>query len=39
MLYSDFIKEGRWSEIDDVLRGIYKEAGEALGREFKYPEK
>jgi ribonuclease Z len=39
MLYSDFIKEGKWSGVDEVLRGIYKEASEALGREFKYPEK
>jgi ribonuclease Z len=36
--YSDFVKEGRWGEVDEVLRGVYKEAGEALGREFPYPE-
>jgi ribonuclease Z len=36
--YSDFIIEGRWSEVDEVLRGVYKEASEALGKEFPYPE-
>ena len=36
--YSDFIKKGRWGEVNEVLRGVYKEASEALGREFKYPE-
>jgi ribonuclease Z len=36
--YSDFIIEGRWGEVDEVLRGVYKEASEAVGREFKYPE-
>ena len=35
--YSDFIIEGRWGEVDEVLRGVYDEASEALGREFKYP--
>ena len=35
--YSDFIKEGRWGEVDEVLRGVYKEASEKLGREFPYP--
>jgi len=39
MGYSDFIKEGRWGEVDDALRGVYKEASEAQGREFPYPEK
>ncbi len=37
MQYSDFIKNGRWGGVDEALRGIYKEASEALGREFKYP--
>jgi ribonuclease Z len=36
--YSDFILEGRWGEVDQVLRGVYEEAGEALGREFEYPK-
>lgn len=36
--YSDFIKEGQWSEVDEALRGVYQEASEALGREFEYPE-
>jgi len=39
MVYSDFIKEGKWTGVDEVLRGVYKEASEALGKEFKYPEK
>ncbi len=39
MGYSDFIKGGRLAEVDDVLRETYKEAGEALGREFEYPSK
>jgi ribonuclease Z len=38
MGYSDFIKGGRWGEVDEVNRETYKEASEALGREFKYPE-
>ena len=39
MGYSDFIKGGRWGEVDEPLRGIYKEASEALGRTFEYPRK
>jgi ribonuclease Z len=39
MNYSDFVIGGRWDDVDDVLRGVYKEASEALGQEFKYPEK
>ena len=35
--YSPEIEAGRWN-VDDVIRPIYKEAGEALGREFPYPE-
>ena len=37
MLYSDFIIKGRWGEVDEALRGVYKEASEALGRKFVYP--
>ena len=37
MGYSDFVKGGRWSEVDGVLRGVYEEASEALGRKFEYP--
>jgi ribonuclease Z len=37
LLYSDFIIGGRWSDVDPALRGVYKEASEALGREFPYP--
>jgi ribonuclease Z len=37
LLYSDFIIGGRWDEVDEVLRGIYSEASEAVGREFAYP--
>jgi len=35
--YSDFIIGGRWDDVDEALRGVYKEASEALGREFPYP--
>jgi ribonuclease Z len=38
LLYSDAVIGGRWGEVDDVLRGVYEEASEALGREFEYPE-
>ena len=34
--YSEFIAGGKWN-VDDVLRPIYEEAGEVVGREFKYP--
>jgi ribonuclease Z len=34
--YSPEIEAGRFN-VDDVLRPIYEEAGQALGREFKYP--
>jgi len=37
--YSDFIKEGRWGEVDEALRGVYEEASKALGRKFEYPSK
>jgi len=37
ILYSDFVIGGKWDGVDESLRGIYKEAGEALGREFPYP--
>jgi len=37
LTYSDFIIGGRWREVDESLRGVYKEASEALGREFPYP--
>jgi ribonuclease Z len=36
--YSEFIANGKWN-VDDVLRPIYEEAGQALGRTFPYPEK
>jgi len=36
--YSPEIEAGRLN-VDDVIRPIYKQASEALGREFKYPEK
>ena len=38
MGYSDFITEGRSGEVDEVLRETYKEASDALGRTFEYPE-
>jgi ribonuclease Z len=37
LFYSDFIIGGRWNEVDEVLRGVYEEASEVLGREFVYP--
>ena len=39
MGYSDFIKEGRWAEVDEANRSIYEEASKTLGRKFEYPEK
>ena len=38
LTYSDFVIEGRWGEVDEVLRGVYKEASEAFGQEYPYPE-
>ncbi|MEP2031575.1 MAG: guanitoxin biosynthesis MBL fold metallo-hydrolase GntH [Paracoccaceae bacterium] len=35
--YSDFIISGKWDGVDEALRGVYKEAEEALGQEFPYP--
>ena len=35
--YSAEIEAGRL-DVDDVIRPIYEEASEALGKEFKYPE-
>jgi ribonuclease Z len=35
--YSPEIEAGRW-DVDDVIRPIYEEASEALGRKFEYPE-
>ena len=35
--YSDFIISKKWDGVDEDLRGVYKEAGEALGQEFPYP--
>jgi ribonuclease Z len=37
IIYSDFIIGGRWNEVDEALRGVYEEASEAFGQEFKYP--
>jgi ribonuclease Z len=37
MAFSDFTKSG-YMDVDDVLRPIYEEASEVLGREFTYPE-
>jgi ribonuclease Z len=34
--FSKFTKDGVW-DVDDVLRPIYREASEAVGREFPYP--
>jgi ribonuclease Z len=35
--YSDFIKDGRWADVDEALRGVYEEASKALGKEYPYP--
>jgi ribonuclease Z len=35
--FSDFTRAGFWN-VDDVLRPIYEEASEVLGKEFPYPE-
>ena len=35
--YSPEIWAGRWDDVDEVIRPIYEEAGEAMGREFPYP--
>lgn len=32
MACSDFIKQGRWSQVDAVLRKVYEEASQMLGR-------
>ncbi len=34
--FSEFIASGKWN-VDDVLRPIFEEASEVLGREFPYP--
>lgn len=36
--FSDFTRSGSWN-VDDVLRPIYQEASQKLGREFPYPDK
>jgi ribonuclease Z len=35
--YSPEIWAGRFDDVDEVIRPIYEEAGEALGKEFPYP--
>lgn len=37
MGYSDFIISQKWDGVDEALRGIYKEAEEALGETYPYP--
>lgn len=37
MTYSDYISGGKWDGVDEALRGVYKEAEEALDQEFPYP--
>jgi ribonuclease Z len=36
--YSPEIWAGRFDDVDEVIRPIYEEAGEALGRTFEYPK-
>jgi ribonuclease Z len=38
LAYSDFIAGGKWEEVHEVLRPIYQQATEGVGREFPYPE-
>ena len=38
LAYSDFIADGAWADVEEVLRDIYKEASRELGREFPYPD-
>jgi ribonuclease Z len=38
MTNTDFIAGGRWDGVDEVLRGVYEEASEVVGKEFEYPE-
>lgn len=35
--YTDFIISKKWDGVDEALRGVYKEAEEALGQTFPYP--
>ena len=35
--FSEFTKSGFW-DVDDVLKPIYKQAGDKLGKEFSYPD-
>lgn len=35
--YSPEIWAGRFDDVDEVIRPIYEEAGQALGKEFPYP--
>jgi ribonuclease Z len=37
--YSPEIWDGRWDDVDEVIKPIYEEAGQALGRKFEYPKK
>lgn len=34
--FSEFTESGYW-DVDDVLRPIYEEASEVVGRKFEYP--
>ena len=34
--FSEFVKGGFW-DVDDVLRPIYQEASDVVGRDFPYP--
>ena len=36
--YSPEIWAGRFDDVDEVIRPIYEEAGQALGRKFEYPK-
>lgn len=36
--YSEFIANGTWDDVDEVLRPIYEDASKTFGRDFPYPE-
>ena len=36
--FSEYTQEGKWN-VDDVLKPIYQQASDKMGREFPYPEK
>jgi ribonuclease Z len=37
--YSAEIWAGRFDDVDEVIKPIYEEASQAVGRKFKYPKR